>query len=255
MFFLFSKLLAFIISPIVWVFALLIHSFFTKIETRAKKLRIIAVVFLYIFSNSFIIDELYRAYETVTPDHDLSAAHFNGAIVLGGIATVDQRLNKVAFNYSGDRLFQTLRLLKQNRIDKLIFTGGSGSIEFPELKEGIYIHRYLNEIGINDSLLLIEKESKNTYENAVFTKKILDSLTLHSNLLLVTSAYHMPRALAVFKKAGYPNITPYVTNKLSGQRRYTFDHLFIPNPDALFNFQFLMHEWVGFIMYKIKGYA
>jgi uncharacterized SAM-binding protein YcdF (DUF218 family) len=65
----------------------------------------------------------------------------------------------------------------------------------------------------------------------------------------------MPRSIAVFKKAGYKNITPFITNKVSGGRRFTFDHLFIPNPDALYSLQFLIHEWVGFLAYKIKGYA
>ncbi len=255
MFFYLSKLLAFLISPLVWVIALLVISMRTKNELRAKKLRIAAVAVLYICSNSFIVDELFRAYETTTPDYDLHKTHYDGAIVLGGIGNVDKRLNKINFNYSGDRLFQTLRLLKQNRIDKLIFTGGSGSIEFPDHKEGIYIRKYLNEIGISDSVLVIEKESKNTYENAIFTKKILDSLAIGKKYLLVTSAYHMPRAMAVFKKAGYTDITPYISNKVSGQRRFTFDHLFIPSPDALFQLQFLLHEWIGFMVYKIKGYA
>ena len=102
---------------------------------------------------------------------------------------------------------------------------------------------------------MIESNSKNTYENAVFTKKILDSLKINGNFLLVTSAYHMPRAMSVFKKAGFKNITPYLTNRISGKRRFSFDHLLIPNPDALFNLQFLIHEWVGYIIYKIKGYA
>jgi hypothetical protein len=65
----------------------------------------------------------------------------------------------------------------------------------------------------------------------------------------------MPRSMAVFKKAGYKNLTPYITDKVSGVRRYTFDHLIIPNQDALYSLQFLIHEWVGFLVYKIKGYA
>lgn len=65
----------------------------------------------------------------------------------------------------------------------------------------------------------------------------------------------MPRSLAVFKKAGYKNLTPFITNKLSGPRRFTFDHLLIPNSEALFSLNYLIHEWVGFIVYKLKGYA
>jgi uncharacterized SAM-binding protein YcdF (DUF218 family) len=255
MFFLLSKLLGFIISPIVWVFGLLIYSFFTKIDTRARKLRITAIAILYLCCNSFLVDELFRAYEPVTPDYDLMKTHYDGAIVLGGIGEVDMRLKKINFTYSADRLFQTLQLYKTGRIDKIIYTGGSGSIEFPEKKEGIYVQKYLRQIQIPDSAVIMESESRNTYENAIFTKKLIGDSMANAKLLLVTSAYHMPRALAVFKKAGYTNITPYITNKMSGVRRFTFDHLLIPNIDAAFNLQFLLHEWVGFIMYKIKGYA
>src|SRR6185436_20407276 len=125
MFFFLSKLLGFIISPIVWVFGLLVYSFFTKIETRAKKLRIAAIVVLYLCCNSFLVDELFRAYEPVTPDYDFMKTHYDGAIVLGGIGEVDMRLKKINFTHSGDRLFQTLQLYKTGRIDKIIYTGGS----------------------------------------------------------------------------------------------------------------------------------
>lgn len=256
MFFYLSKLLAFLFSPLVWVFIILIYSFKTKIEGRAKKLRIVAVIVLYLFSNSFLVDECFRAWEPVTPDYDLMTTKYDGAIVLGGIGSIDLRLKKINFGPSGDRLFQVLPLYYQGRIGKIVFTGGSGSIEFPEKKEGIYVKKYLKSIHFPDSALIVEGESKNTYENAIFTKKILDSLKISDgNFLLVTSGYHMPRSLAIFKKAGYKNITPYVTNRSSGPRRFTFDHLFIPNPGALFAIELLIHEWVGFITYKLRGYA
>jgi uncharacterized SAM-binding protein YcdF (DUF218 family) len=237
------------------VFGLLVYSFFTKIETRAKKLRIAAVVLLYLSCNSFLIDELYRAYEPVTPDYDLMKTHYDGAIVLGGIGDIDLRLKKINFSYNGDRLFQTLRLYKTKRIDKIIFTGGSGSLEFPECKEGIYVEKYLHEIEIPDSAMLFESESRNTYENAIFTKKLLGDSLLGRNYLLVTSAVHMPRAEAVFKKAGFTNLTAYITNKSSGLRRFTFDHMFLPSTDAALKLQYLLHEWIGFMTYKMKGYA
>jgi uncharacterized SAM-binding protein YcdF (DUF218 family) len=238
-----------------WVFGLLLYSFITKIETRAKKLRIAAVIVLFVTCNSFIVDELFRAYEPITPDHDLTNVHYDGAIVLGGIGDIDLRLKKINFSHSGDRLFQTIKLYKTGRIDKIIYTGGSGSIEFPEKKEGLYVQKYLREIQIPDSAMIIESESRNTYENAIFTKKILGDSLLNSKFLLVTSAYHMPRSMAVFKKAGFTNLTAYNTDRISGIRRFTFDHLLFPNTDAAFKLRFLLHEWVGFLMYKIKGYA
>lgn len=255
MFFLFSKLLAFVISPIIWVFALLLYSFKTKTEGRAKKLRITALIILYVCSNSFLVDESFRAWEPVTADYDLMTSHEKGAIILGGIGDIDLRLEKISFGYSGDRLFQTLPLYYKGRFDKLIFTGGSGSVEFPEKKEGIYVKKYLRSINFPDSALIVESLSRNTYENAIYTKKILDSLQIKGSFLLVTSSYHMPRAMAVFKKAGFTNLIPYPTNRSSGLRRFTFDHLFIPNPGTLFALDMLIHEWVGYLVYKLKGYA
>ncbi len=255
MFFYLSKLFAFLFSPLVWVCLLWLYSFKTKVEGRARKLRITGLVILYLCSNPFLVDECFRAYEPVTPDYDLMSNKYTGAIILGGIGDIDLRLGKINFGPSGDRLFQSLPLYYKGRVKKLIFTGGSGSIEFPEKKEGLYVGKYLHAIGVPDSSVIVEQESRNTYENAVFTKKLLDSLKIKGPFLLVTSAYHMPRSMAVFKKAGFDQLSPYITNRSSGVRRYTFDHLFIPNPGALFALEFLIHEWIGFLTYKLKGYA
>lgn len=255
MFFYISKLLAFIISPTVWIFLLLLYSFITKIETRARKARIWAVALFFVCGNCFLVDECYRLWEPVTVDHDLLTTKYDGAIVLGGIGNIDMRLKKINFSMGSDRLFQILPYYQNGRIKKIIFTGGSGSVEFPENREGIFVKKYLNSIGIKDTGLVIESESKNTYENAVFTKKIMDSLNLKGKFLLVTSGSHMPRSLAVFKKAGYTDLTPYITNRVSGIRRYTPDHLLIPNAGAINALENLIHEWVGFVIYKLRGYA
>ena len=255
MFFYISKLVSFLFSPLIWVFILILSSLLTKLETRARRLRLTAIFLLFVCSNSFLVDECFRQWEPVTEDIDLMSTTYDGAIVLGGIGDIDLRLQKLSFGWSGDRLFQTLALYHQGRIHRIIFTGGSGSIEFPEKREGIYVKKYLNTIHIPDSALVIESASKNTYENAIFTKKLLDSLGIKGRFLLVTSAYHMPRALAVFKKAGYRHLTPYITNRLSGARRFTLDHLFIPSASALFSLQILIHEWIGYVTYKLKGYA
>lgn len=136
-----------------------------------------------------------------------------------------------------------------------MFSGGSGSLTYPDHKEGIYVKKYLQNIHIPDSSVIIESESKNTYENAVFSKKMLDSLKFKGSVLLVTSAFHMPRALACFKKAGFTNITPYITNRMSGPRKFAIDHCFIPSAEPLTILHVLIHEWAGCVIYKIKGYS
>src|SRR5262249_8742258 len=143
-------------SPLVWVFGLFLYSFITKKETRAKKLRVAAVIILFICSNPFFVDECFRQWEPVTPDYDLMNTKYDGAIVLGGIGDVDLRLNKLNFGWSGDRLFQTLALYHQGRVKRIIFTGGSGSIEFPDKREGVYVKKYLQSIHVPDSAMVIE---------------------------------------------------------------------------------------------------
>jgi uncharacterized SAM-binding protein YcdF (DUF218 family) len=255
MFFFFSKVLTFLVSPMVWFFALFIWALRTKDERKKKKLFICSVSIIYICSNSFFVDELARAWEPVTEDTYMTSEKYDVAIVLGGIGSIDERQKRFDFGAGGDRLFQALELYHRGRLKQIMFTGGSGSIRYPDHKEGAYVKKYLQTIHVPDSALIIENESKNTYENAVFSKKILDSLQFKGSILLITSAFHMPRALATFKKAGYTNVTPYITNRMSGPRRFDWDFCLLPNAEALSNLNLLIHEWIGYMVYKMKGWV
>lgn len=255
MFFFLSKILTFLVSPMVWFFALLIWAVKSKDERRKKKLLVSALALIYICCNSFFVDELARAWEPVTDDTYMSSEKYDVAIVLGGIGRIDERQKRFDFMTAGDRLFQTLELYHRGRIKQIMFSGGSGSIRYPDHKEGAYVKKYLNTIHIPDSAIIIENESKNTYENAVYSKKLLDSLNFKGSILLVTSAFHMPRSLAAFKKAGYTNITPYITNRMSGPRRFDWDFCLLPNAEALTNLNMLIHEWIGYMVYKMRGWS
>lgn len=238
-----------------WAFALLLLALFGRNKIRARKFLIAGIVVLYLCSNSFLVDECYRAWEPVTRDYVMVKGEYEGAIVLGGIGDIDLRRQKINFGNAADRLFQVLPLYHQGYIKRILFSGGSGSIEFPEKKEGKFVKSYLLSIHIPDSALLIDAESRNTFQNAVNTKAIIDSLHIQGKWLLVTSSSHMPRAIAIFKKAGFKNLDPFITNRHSGNRRFTPDHLLLPNPGAMFSLQNLIHEWVGYLVYKVRGYA
>lgn len=254
MFFILSKVLAFIIAPYTWLFVGLIYLLKKVWHTPYKKIVLVLTVFLYIVSNSFLMDEIIRRWEYCDEDIYLKNTKYDLAIVLGGMGRVDERQNRFDFNQSGDRLFQTLELYHTHRVNKLLITGGSGSISKPTHREAIYIKKYLKNIAIPDSNIIIENNSKNTYENAIFTKHILDSLQFKGSILLVTSSFHMRRSLAIFEKAGYKNVTPYVTNKITGLRKFEFDHCVIPNIEAVFGLNLIIHEIVGYATYKLKGY-
>lgn len=254
MFFIFSKILSFIIAPYTWIFIGLLFLLKKLWNTPFKKIVLFFIAFVYIVSNSFLVDELVRAWEYEDDDIYLKETKYDLAIVLGGFSRVDERLQKIDFNYSGDRLFQTLEMFHKKRVEKIMITGGSGSILHPEHVEALYAKKYLLNINIPDSCIVIETKSKNTFENAINSKHILDSLKFNGSVLLVTSSFHMKRSLAVFKKAGYTNVTPFVTNKITGLRKYEFDYCFIPNIEAVNSLNIILHEIVGYYIYKLKGY-
>ena len=254
MFFTFSKILTFLISPLTWGFTLLGFSFFSKNPARKRKLLIVSLLALYIFSNSFLADEAMRLWEVTTPDLK-PTQKYDYAIVLGGMIWYDARQNKPQFMRGADRIFQTIPLLQNGQIKKIIISGGSGSLSHPKERESDILKNYLIKIGIPDSCIITENQSRNTRENALNTKKLLDSLHINTEVLFVTSAFHLRRATGCFNKAGITKLVPYPTDRFSGPRKFEFDFMFLPNPDAIEQWEILLHEITGYLVYKIIGFC
>jgi len=251
MFFILSKILAFIITPLVWVIALLLLAIFSKNERRKKRSLLWSAILLIFFSNNFVLDECMRAWEIEATQVATLDSTYDAGIVLGGMLRYDQKFDRLQFDRGSDRLLQAIELYKKGRIKKILFSGGSGSLLVPEAKEAFYAKRFLLTIGIPEEDIIIESESRNTKENAEFTKKILDEKFPRGKYLLITSAFHMRRAMGCFTKAGV-TATPYSTDRFTGPRKVAFDHLFIPNMDALFGWHTLIHEMTGFVVYKVR---
>ena len=254
MFFLLSKILHFLLTPVIWIFGLLVIALWKR-KSSGKKWIIIAITTLFIFGNSFIVDEFFRAYEVkatqIAPDE-----HFDYIIVLSGMIAWDQEYQRANFHGNIDRLLQSLPYYIEGIADTLILTGGDGTAFQVEAKESEVLINYLQSIDFPTERILVESSSRNTHENAQFTKNLLESRGIDfqsKKILLVTSALHMRRSLACFEKQGIHCI-PYVTNRTSGPRKFIPDHLLIPNAPALHSWRALMHEWVGFVSYKIMGY-
>ncbi|MFT6716130.1 MAG: uncharacterized SAM-binding protein YcdF (DUF218 family) [Saprospiraceae bacterium] len=255
MFFILSKLLLFVLNPIVWVTATLLFALLSKNTLKRKRLLFSSLLIVYIFGNSFLVDEVYRQWEIEAIELNESN-HYDYGIVLSGMTVWDTELNRVNFHGNVDRLLQALPLHQNGIIDSLILTGGDGSAFQDQKKESDVLFEYLNKIGFSTQKLIIEAESKNTNENASFTLKELQERGVDlkaKKVLLITSASHMRRSLACFEKHGV-TCTPYVTNRLSGPRKFVFDHLVIPNPGALHAWNNFLHEVVGFVIYSIMGY-
>ena len=147
MFFLFSKILNFLIHPLTWIFVLLLYALFTSNQIRKRRSLVILVLSLYVFSNSFLADEIMRAWEIPAVRSD-NIGTYDAGIVLSGMMSYDMKLKKYQFMSAADRLLQALELYKKGKIRKIVFTGGSGSLTYSYIKEGILIRNFLLRMGI-----------------------------------------------------------------------------------------------------------
>lgn len=253
-FFVISKILDFLIEPLLWILVLLAFSLFSKKPKRKRKTLLAAIILLLVFSNPFLLDEAMRAWEIpATKISDLPGT-YDAGIVMSGMVTYDNSLDRIQFNRRNDRLMQAVSLYKKGKIKKIFFSGGSGSLIYTYMKESEMVKKFLIEIGIPAEDIIIENKSNNTRENAIFTKEVLQKEIPSGKFILFTSAFHMRRALASFKKVGM-EVTPYPTDRYSGPRKYYPGHLLLPNSGTLFDWNSLLHEIIGYGVYKVMGYV
>ena len=118
----------------------------------------------------------------------------------------------------------------------------------------MYVKRLFIELGIPADSILTETQSKNTRENAIYSKKIIDSLKINTPVLLITSAYHMRRASACFAKEKIQIIPYSVDNKKKDTPMGILESI-IPTEKELHKLSILIHEMFGYLMYKIMGYC
>ncbi len=253
MFFYLSKIFQYLLSPIVWILVTFILSVVLKEKRLRKYLGIVSLSLLLLFTNPFIFHEFMRAWEVDAVQKEELKSNYDYAIVLSGMITYDEKYERINFKSSTDRLLQTIELYKEGIVDKFYITGGSGEIFNQKHKESEILKDYLIVLGIPESDILIETLSKNTYENAIESKKALNSEVKEKTFLLVTSAYHMRRAAGCFKKQGF-EFDVFVTDRYTGNRKFTFDELFIPKAETLQGWTLLIHEVSGYLIYDIVGY-
>ncbi len=253
MFFYISKILSYLLNPFAWVFILLAVALFYKNPRKKKKLLSISFLLLFVFTNPFLADEIVRLWEMPieqSPNKDYSA----GVLLCGDIATYDNPSERIIFRSGADRLLQTIELYKREKIKKIIVSGGSGHLIYKDRTEAAFIKKYLTNIGIPPDDIIFESSSRNTFENARYTYRLLQENKISDTILLITSSLHMRRAYACFKKQGLP-VKMYTTSKIVGPRLHNFDHLFIPSVSALQKWNLVIHEMIGYVSYKIIGYC
>lgn len=253
MFFILSKVLLFILLPIVWITAILVFSILTKNPKKRKKGIIAVLILILFFSNDFIINETFRLWEE-DPVSIASLPNYEVGIILTGITnTGKESEDRVYFQKGADRLLHTVQLYKLGKIKKILITGGAAKLIGEGVAEAIQLRKVLLFCGVNEQDIILEDQAKNTRENALFSKRALDSLDIKGNQLLITSAFHMRRAKGCFKKVEL-SVDIYPVDYYTYDRKLTPDKILIPSEAALGKWALLIHEVTGYVVYKVTGY-
>lgn len=253
MFFILSKILLFLTSPLFWWCIVLLIAFYGRSSKTRKRFRFIAVTLFLFFTNTFIFLEFERMWEIPGTKISSIKKKYDAGIVLSGMALYDNHLQRLNIKEGTDRIWHTITLYKKGIIGKIIITGKDGTITEQGLNEAEQFRNDLVNWGIPARDILIENKSRNTYENALYTKQLLKKHPELQSFLLITSANHMRRSKACFKKQGI-SFDTFSTNLHNGAERYwNADHLLIPSFITFVQWNNLTKEWTGYIMYKLTG--
>ncbi len=186
------------------------------------------------------------------PGHPDQVPKRSIAIVLGGMFNTLTRYPEIPeLNSSSDRLISAVELYRKGKVEKILFTGGSGTLFFDSLSEGEQAKLFFQNIGIPDSAILIEKKSRNTRENALETYKLLkESNLLDRNLVLITSAFHMGRSVKSFHRIGL-KVIPYPCDYRTQRMDAGPFETWVPRPVHLEITSIAIKEWLGRPSYAI----
>lgn len=231
------------------VLAFLLSWFYKKYR---RLFLLVGLILLLVFTNYFLSNALVRWWE-VPPTPLSELPNYEVGIVLGGITSDKEPRDRVHVSGAADRILHAIHLYRIGKIDKILISGGSGKILKDSIPEAELLKKILLLSKVPKSDIMIEASSRNTHENASFSAEILNERYVNERYLLITSAFHMRRAEACFKKVGL-EVDPFSVDMRGNEFEFTPDELIIPTSAAIGNWEVVIREIVGMLAYKISGY-
>lgn len=255
MLFVLSKVLGFVATPsndLILLGLLGLLLMVTPWRRIGTRLMVSSILLLAIAGYSPIGDLLLQPLEDRFPPWDQTHGPPDGIVVLGGAISPDVSAarREPQLNEAAERITAAVDLARRYKSAKLVYSGGNGGLLFSDAMEADQARVLLLRLGVPPEQLTIERKSRNTAENAAFTRTLMQ-VRPGQRWLLVTSAAHMPRAIGVFRKIGFPVEAYPVDWRTGGPSDVTvpFDRL----SAGLARLDTAMHEWVGLVAYWIAG--
>jgi uncharacterized SAM-binding protein YcdF (DUF218 family) len=172
-------------------------------------------------------------------------AQIDGIIALGGAIDAERTAAHgiPSLNDDAERVTTFVTLARLYPTAKLVFTSGSASVFADHPREADAAKQLFADLGLDTTKIIFERESRNTYENAIFSKPLADPKP-GENWILITSAWHMPRAVGVFRRAGWP-VLPWPVAYKTGS---SYDPSLALH---LLDVERAVHEWLGLVAYRL----
>jgi len=252
MFFVLSKVLGVLAKPFSWLVLLLIVALFVR-KSRKKYWIGAALLLAVLFSNDAVLYYAAGWWQKAPYAAEKIEEPCDYGVLLTGTGSYSEKHQSFFFSEASDRFIQTVRLYQQGYIRKILITGGSGQVLDQQHKEAVYLKALMEDYQIPAEDILTDTEARNTYENARHTAALLDEQP-HADILLITSALHMRRALACFQKQGLSPRTFPVDVIIKAPEKNP-DYWLVPSAEMMTKWEAVLHEWLGMIAYRLAGYV
>jgi uncharacterized SAM-binding protein YcdF (DUF218 family) len=183
---------------------------------------------------------------------NVEGADFAGVIVLGGAedARAGPGDSLMGLNEAGERVTEAVALARRFPRAKIVYSGGSTDLIYVKPAEAHRAGKLLAALGIDEQRLVLEPISRNTHENAVMTRALITPKP-GERWLLVTSAWHMPRAIGCFRAVGFA-VEPWPVDYRT-VRSLDLNTILLHMPEGLRRIDFAMREYVGLVLYRLSG--
>jgi len=247
-----SNILNFFIYPYNILINVFFNIFFFFFLNKKKIIKFFSLLFIFLFIFFGIYSLPYfllKKLEDYIKSSKISYSQLTGVIVLGGgveEGLVPKERNEASLNEAAERLTKALEIYKKNPRIIILFSGFSASLKLEGWNESDTARKFFIDQGVREENLIFENQSRNTFENVKFSKKILEDKK--GNWGLVTSASHMARSFMVFKKNGII-LEPISVDYKTGTSKIfwlTFDFY-----KAVKLWKTLLHEVIGIVYYKL----
>ena len=257
MFFQLSKILRFLLDPLTWIFSgiLLVLCLARFRRPGFRPFFALFFVAVYLPCTPAFSGYLLSRLERTVADGYLAEKEYDYVVVLSGYVNLwiyDPVTNPFPFGEPVERLLAGISIAKKHPEAKLLLSGGNGSLKLELGSEAEVVADFLRkESYLPAERIRVEATSRNTYENAVETARLLPP---EAEVLLVTSAFHMRRSLGAFRAAGLsPDPHPVDFRTVSPEHAEWRFSRFLPSSHALSHFLIWIREMVGTVAYRLTG--